>query len=144
MRSPASPTSRQPRPPRRLDPWHRAIEALHHLRDVTFAEDGSQVRTVPARMRCLPAHLAIRLLRRAGPVNLRGTSAFFPTGFAVCFQPPKRPQPGRLVADGPHPGRRTDDASCRARGWPQATAAPGAPMPPLSADARDLNWLIGN
>jgi predicted transposase YbfD/YdcC len=24
---------------------HWAIEALHHLRDTTFAEDGSQVRT---------------------------------------------------------------------------------------------------
>jgi predicted transposase YbfD/YdcC len=34
--------------PARLADWirgHWAIEALHHIRDVTFAEDASQVRT---------------------------------------------------------------------------------------------------
>jgi len=48
---------------------------------------------------------------------------------------------GRVVADGLDPGQRADDASCNGldRGQP-----PGAPMPPLSADARDLNWLLGN
>jgi predicted transposase YbfD/YdcC len=35
------------RPARLADPLrgHWAIEALHHLRDVTFCEDASQVRT---------------------------------------------------------------------------------------------------
>jgi hypothetical protein len=49
---------------------HWAIEALHHLRDVTFAEDGSQVRTGagPSVMACL-RNLAIGVLSRAGPVN---------------------------------------------------------------------------
>jgi predicted transposase YbfD/YdcC len=50
---------------------HWAIEALHHLRDVTFAEDASQVRTgsgphVMATLR----NLVIGVLCRAGPVNV--------------------------------------------------------------------------
>jgi hypothetical protein len=50
---------------------HWAIEALHHLRDVTFAEDASQVRTgagphVMATLR----NLVIGMLSWAGPVNL--------------------------------------------------------------------------
>jgi predicted transposase YbfD/YdcC len=50
---------------------HWAIEAVHHIRDVTFAEDGSQVRTgagphVMATLR----NLVIGMLSRAGPVNL--------------------------------------------------------------------------
>jgi predicted transposase YbfD/YdcC len=51
---------------------HWAIEnGLHYLRDVTFAEDGSQVRTGtgPQVMACL-RNLAIGVLSRAGPVNL--------------------------------------------------------------------------
>ena len=50
---------------------HWAIEALHHIRDVTFAEDGSQIRTGtgPSVMACL-RNLAIGALSRAGPVNL--------------------------------------------------------------------------
>jgi hypothetical protein len=50
---------------------HWAIEALHHLRDVTFAEDGSQVRigAGPSAMACL-RNLAIGVLCRVGPVNL--------------------------------------------------------------------------
>jgi len=50
---------------------HWAIEALHHLRDITFAEDASQVRTgsgphVMATLR----NLVIGVLCRAGPVNV--------------------------------------------------------------------------
>jgi hypothetical protein len=50
---------------------HWAIEALHHLRDTTFAEDGSQVRTgaTPNVMATL-RNLVIGELSRAGPVNL--------------------------------------------------------------------------
>jgi predicted transposase YbfD/YdcC len=51
---------------------HWAIEnGLHYLRDVTFAEDASQVRTgtCPQVMACL-RNLAIGALSRAGPVNL--------------------------------------------------------------------------
>jgi hypothetical protein len=50
---------------------HRAIEALHHLRDVTIAEDGSQARSGagPSVMACL-RNLVIGVLCRAGPVNL--------------------------------------------------------------------------
>jgi predicted transposase YbfD/YdcC len=51
---------------------HWAIEnGLHYVRDVTFAEDASQVRTGtgPQVMACL-RNLAIGALSRAGPVNL--------------------------------------------------------------------------
>jgi predicted transposase YbfD/YdcC len=51
---------------------HWAIEnGLHYVRDTTFAEDGSQVRsgTGPQVMACL-RNLAIGALCRGGPVNL--------------------------------------------------------------------------
>jgi predicted transposase YbfD/YdcC len=51
---------------------HWAIEnGLHYVRDVTFAEDASQVRTGtgPQIMACL-RNLVIGALSRAGPVNL--------------------------------------------------------------------------
>jgi hypothetical protein len=50
---------------------HWAIEALHHIRDVTFAEDASQLRTGsgPSVMAAL-RNLAIGVLCRAGPANL--------------------------------------------------------------------------
>jgi predicted transposase YbfD/YdcC len=50
---------------------HWAIEALHQLRDVTFAEDTSQLCTGagPSVMACL-RNLVIGVLCRAGPVNL--------------------------------------------------------------------------
>jgi hypothetical protein len=49
----------------------QAIEAVHHIRDVSFAEDGSQVRTGagPHVMACL-RNLVIGMLSRAGPGNL--------------------------------------------------------------------------
>jgi len=50
------------------------LGGLHHIRDVTFAEDGPQVRTGTGSqvMACLP-NLAIGVLSRAGPVNLAAT-----------------------------------------------------------------------
>jgi predicted transposase YbfD/YdcC len=50
---------------------HWAIEALHHVRDVTFCEDSSQTRTgaAPTVMACL-RNLIIGALSRAGPVNV--------------------------------------------------------------------------
>ena len=51
---------------------HWAIEnGVHHVRDTTFAEDASQIRTgtAPQVMACL-RNLAIGVLCRAGPVNL--------------------------------------------------------------------------
>jgi predicted transposase YbfD/YdcC len=63
----------QARPARLADllRGHWAIEALHHVRDVTFTEDDSQVRTgaAPHVMATL-RNLAIGVLCRAGPVNL--------------------------------------------------------------------------
>jgi predicted transposase YbfD/YdcC len=50
---------------------HWGIEALHHIRDVTYAEDASQVRTgnAPRAMASL-RNLAIGILRRAGRSNI--------------------------------------------------------------------------
>jgi DDE family transposase len=50
---------------------HWAIEALHHVRDATFAEDASQVRSgaAPGVMAAL-CNLVIGVLCRAGPVNV--------------------------------------------------------------------------
>jgi predicted transposase YbfD/YdcC len=50
---------------------HWTIEALHHVRDTTFAEDDSQVRTgaAPNAMAVL-RNLVIGVLSRAGPVNV--------------------------------------------------------------------------
>ena len=60
--------------PARLADWirgHWGIEALHHIRDVTFAEDASQLRTgnAPRAMASL-RNLAIGILRRHGHRNL--------------------------------------------------------------------------
>jgi predicted transposase YbfD/YdcC len=63
----------QARPARLADllRGHWAIEALHHVRDTTLAEDGSQVRTgaAPSVMATL-RNLAVGVLSRAGPVNV--------------------------------------------------------------------------
>jgi len=60
--------------PARLADWirgHWGIEALHHIRDTTFAEDASQVRTgnVPRAMASL-RNLAIGILRLHGHRNI--------------------------------------------------------------------------
>jgi predicted transposase YbfD/YdcC len=50
---------------------HWAIEALHHLRDVTFAEDASQLRTgAGPHVMVTLRNLVIGVLSRAGPVNV--------------------------------------------------------------------------
>jgi predicted transposase YbfD/YdcC len=63
----------QARPARLADllRGHWAIEALHHIRDVTFAEDASQVRTgaAPGVMAAL-RNLVVGVLSRAGPLNV--------------------------------------------------------------------------
>jgi predicted transposase YbfD/YdcC len=50
---------------------HWSVEALHHVRDVTFAEDASRVRTgnAPRAMATL-RNLAIGLMRQAGWTNI--------------------------------------------------------------------------
>jgi predicted transposase YbfD/YdcC len=50
---------------------HWSIEALHHIRDVTYAEDASQVRTgnAPRTMTSL-RNLAVGILRHRGWTNI--------------------------------------------------------------------------
>jgi predicted transposase YbfD/YdcC len=49
--------------------WH--IEALHHIRDVTYGEDASQIRTRNGpRVMATLRNLAITLLRQAGHTNI--------------------------------------------------------------------------
>jgi predicted transposase YbfD/YdcC len=66
-------TAAQARPARLADyvRGHWGIEALHHIRDVTFAEDASQVRTgnAPRAMASL-RNLAIGILRARGYRNI--------------------------------------------------------------------------
>jgi predicted transposase YbfD/YdcC len=66
-------TARQATPTtlNRLIRGHWGIEAHHHIRDVTYAEDASQVRTgnAPRTMASL-RNLAITILRRTGCTNL--------------------------------------------------------------------------
>ncbi|MEV0696075.1 transposase [Streptomyces sp. NPDC050388] len=55
----------------RLIRGHRTVEALHHVRDVTFAEDASQVRAGNApRAMATCRNLAIGALRLAGVRNI--------------------------------------------------------------------------
>ncbi|WP_328351756.1 ISAs1 family transposase [Streptomyces sp. NBC_00445] len=50
---------------------HWSVGALHHLRDVTFAEDASRIRTGTApRVMATLRNLAIGLMRQAGWANL--------------------------------------------------------------------------
>jgi len=60
--------------PARLADWirgHWGIEALHHIRDTTFAEDASQVRTgTAARAMASLRNLAIGILRGRGDRNI--------------------------------------------------------------------------
>jgi hypothetical protein len=63
--------------PARLADWirgHWGIEALHHIRDTTFGEDASQVRTgtAPRAMASL-RNLAIGILRAHGHRNIAAT-----------------------------------------------------------------------
>jgi predicted transposase YbfD/YdcC len=50
---------------------HWSVEALHHVRDVTFGEDASKIRTgsAPRAMATL-RNLAIGLMRQAGWANI--------------------------------------------------------------------------
>jgi hypothetical protein len=63
--------ARPTRPPPDWIRGHWGIEALHHLRDVTFAEDASQARTgtAPRAMASL-RNLAIGILRAHGHRNI--------------------------------------------------------------------------
>lgn len=60
--------------PARLADWirgHWSIEAHHHIRDVTIAEDGSQLRTgTDPRAMASPRNLAIGILRARGWRNI--------------------------------------------------------------------------
>ena len=70
LRSAASPPLRQA-PPAWLTRARWDIEALHHIRDTTFAEDTCQVRTgtAPRAMASL-GNLAIGILRAHGDHNI--------------------------------------------------------------------------
>jgi hypothetical protein len=50
---------------------HWSVEALHHVRDVTYTEDASKIRTgsAPHAMATL-RNLAIGLMRQAGWTNI--------------------------------------------------------------------------
>ncbi|MFF7476925.1 ISAs1 family transposase [Streptomyces sp. NPDC008092] len=57
---------------------HWPVEALHHVRDTTFAEDASQIRTgsTPRAMATL-RNLAIGLMRQAGWTNIAAAADYY-------------------------------------------------------------------
>ncbi len=57
---------------------HWSVEALHHVRDVTYAEDASRVRTgsAPRAMATL-RNLAIGLMRQAGWTNIAAAADYY-------------------------------------------------------------------
>jgi predicted transposase YbfD/YdcC len=100
--------------PARLADWirgHWGIEALHHIRDTTFAEDASQLRTgnAPRAMASL-RNLAIGILHARRPQHRRRATPQRPRR----HPPAATPRPHQLVkhhsrtlprALAPHPGR---------------------------------------
>ncbi|WP_369394995.1 transposase [Streptomyces sp. CG1] len=66
-----TPTQATPAQLAQLIRGHWQVEALHHVRDMTFAEDASRIRTgtAPRAMATL-RNLAIGLIRQAGWTNI--------------------------------------------------------------------------
>jgi predicted transposase YbfD/YdcC len=102
---------------------HWAIEALHHIRDVTFAEDASQVRTgnTPRAMASL-RNLAIGILRARGHRNIAPPppAAGLPTRQVVTEDEPQPPVELVTVAAPPEPSSSsplvaTSDGQARSR-----------------------------
>jgi hypothetical protein len=92
---------------------HWAIESgLHYIRDVTFAEDGSQVRTGtgPSVMACL-RNLAIGAAQQCGPINLAALRhhARDPAG---PLPPSDRPRMNRTSTRDRRDPRGVDEGSC--------------------------------
>jgi hypothetical protein len=71
---------------------HWAVEALHHIRDVTYTEDASRVRTrsTPRVMAAL-RNLAISQLKLLGWDNIAEANRHL----AAHRPPPRHPQPAR-------------------------------------------------
>jgi len=97
--------------PARLADWirgHWSIEALHHIRDTTLAEDASQLRTgtAPRAMASL-RNLAIGTLRAHGDRNiaaaLRRTPATPPEPYPYWASPAREPDTPTLCR-GPEEG----------------------------------------
>jgi predicted transposase YbfD/YdcC len=106
----------QARPARLADliRGHWAIEnGLHWVRDVTFAEDASQVRTgtAPQVMACL-RNLVIGVLSRAAPLQPRPTPTTRHPRDRPRMKPTLRQNAGALAADSLH-----DGCQAAALGW---------------------------
>jgi hypothetical protein len=117
---------------------HWGIEALHHIRDVTFAEDASQTRTdnAPRAMASLN-NLAIGILRAHGDCNIAAAlrrNARDPTRvlplLGVTSRETERPALSRCYGWSPgasHAGRKADG---------EASGAEGSSAPHLNHELR--------
>jgi hypothetical protein len=59
--------------PAQLAGWFRGhwqVEAIHHIRDVTYGEDASQVRTGGPQVMAILRNLAIAIFKLAGTTNI--------------------------------------------------------------------------
>ncbi|MBK3635080.1 ISAs1 family transposase [Streptomyces sp. MBT97] len=105
---------------------HRPVETLHNVRDVTFGEDASRVRTgtAPRAMATL-RNLAIGLIRRAGRTNIAAPADHYRS------RPPARDSHApthRLRTHLPwSAGGPPYDIHCCSTGWlpPSAQCPPG-------------------
>jgi predicted transposase YbfD/YdcC len=117
---------------------HWGIEALHHIRDVTFAEDASQTRTdnAPRAMASL-RNLAIGILRAHGDCNIaaalrrndRDPTRVLPL-LGVTSRETERPARSRCYCWSPrasHAGRKADG---------EASGAEGSSAPHLNHELR--------
>jgi len=60
---------------------HWSVEALHHVRDVTYGEDASRVRTGTApRAMAIMRNLAIGLMRQTGWTNIAAAADHYRSG----------------------------------------------------------------
>ena len=119
---------------------HWSVESLHHVRDTTFAEDASQLRTGNApRAMATWRNLAIGALRLAGATNIAA-------GLRHNARDPYRPSPSSGSDDretGEVPLCRGPDSSCckvLTMASSSSTDLPGSMSAPFMSSATAVSW----
>ncbi|MFJ9034244.1 hypothetical protein ACIRQP_38480 [Streptomyces sp. NPDC102274] len=95
-----------PAPLAQLVQEHWSVEALHHVRDVTCADDASRVRTGTApRIMATLRNLAVGLMRQAGWTNIAAAADHYRShpDHATALTPRKGMEPSAGVRPGARP-----------------------------------------